>query len=136
MPPCHSTMHATYHCAKIHRPTPLYPTHPGAFACSAIAMQFAKRQVVFWLLLSLAHFVSSGCLQTRVRYFRNPYGTPRPTEPQNPPATKKEIPKTPKTPIIAKSRRSFPKSRRPFPKSRRPVPKSRRSFPKVNVKYF
>ena len=38
----------------------------------------------------------------KVRYFRNPYGTPRPTEPQNPPAArkKKEIPKTPKTPII------------------------------------
>ena len=30
----------------------------------------------------------------------------------NPPATKKETPKTPKTPIIPKSKRSFPKSRR------------------------
>ena len=26
--------------------------------------------------------------------FENPYGAPRPTEPQNPPATKNEIPKT------------------------------------------
>ena len=47
--------------------------------------------------------------------FENPYGAPRPTVSQNPPATEKEIPKTPKTPII---------------------PKSKRSFPKVNVKYF
>ena len=64
-----------------------------------------------------------------LKYFRNPYGTPRPTEPQNPPATKKEIPKIPKTPTIPKSKRSFPKSKRSFPKSKR-------SFPKVNVKYF
>ena len=48
--------------------------------------------------------------------FENPYGAPRPTEPQNPPATKKEIPKTP---IIPKSKRSFPKSKRSFPKSKR-----------------
>ena len=60
--------------------------------------------------------------QFYLRYFRNPYGTPRPTEPENPPATKKEIPKFPKTPII-------PKSGPPIiPKSRRPVPKSRRPF--------
>ena len=42
----------------------------------------------------------------------NPYGPPRPTESQNPPATKKEIPTTPKTPIFPKSKRSFPKSKR------------------------
>ena len=83
-----------------------------------------------WLLASLCRMPPDVGLAPSVRYFRNPYGTPRPTESENPPATKKEIPKTPKTPIIPKSRRSFPKSRRPFPKSRRPVPKSRRSFPK------
>ena len=52
--------------------------------------------------------------------FENPYGAPRPTESENPPATKKkEIPKNPKTPIIPKSKRSFPKSKRSFPKSKR-----------------
>ena len=50
--------------------------------------------------------------------FENPYGAPRPTESPNPPATKKEIPKNPKTPIIPKSKRSFPKSKRSFPKSK------------------
>ena len=58
--------------------------------------------------------------------FENPYGAPRPTESKNPPATKKEIPKNPKTPIIPKSKRSFPKSKRPFPKSKRSFPKSKR----------
>ena len=51
--------------------------------------------------------------------FENPYAPPRPTEPQNPPATKKEIPRNPKTPIIPKSKRSFPKSKGSVPKSKR-----------------
>ena len=51
--------------------------------------------------------------------FDNPYGAPRPTESQNPPTTKKEIPKTPKAPIIPKSKCSFPQSKRSFPKRKR-----------------
>ena len=58
--------------------------------------------------------------------FENPYGAPRPTESQNPPATKNE---SPKTPII-------PKSKHNLPKSKRYLPKNKRSIPKVNVKYF
>ena len=54
--------------------------------------------------------------------FENPYGAPRPTESQNPPATKKEIPKNPKTPII--------------PKSNVRSPKVNARSPKVNIKYF
>ena len=54
-----------------------------------------------------------------VRYdlaiFENPYGAPRPTESENPPATKKEIPKT----------------RKP-----RLSPKINARSPKVNVKDF
>ena len=66
--------------------------------------------------------------QHKLDIFENPYGAPRPTESENPPATKKENPKNPKTPIIPKSRRSSPKSRRSFPKSRRSFPKSKRSL--------
>ena len=56
---------------------------------------------------------AKGVLDSRSKdIFETPYGAPRPTESQNPPATKKEIPQTPKTPIIPKSKRSFPKSKR------------------------
>ena len=58
--------------------------------------------------------------------FENPYGAPRPTESENLPATKQENPKNSKTPIISKSKRSFPKSKRSFPKSKRSFPKSKR----------
>ena len=58
-------------------------------------------------------------LRFKLDIFENPYGAPRPTESQNPSATKKEIPRNPKTPIIPKSTGSFPKSKRSFPKSKR-----------------
>ena len=61
--------------------------------------------------------------------FETPFPAPRPTEPQNPPATQKEIPKTPKTPVI-------PKSKHYFPKSKRSCPKSNVLSPNVNVKYI
>ena len=50
------------------------------------------------------------CFQPTLRYFRKPLRGPRPTESENPPATQKEkFQKTPKTPIIPKSKHSFPK---------------------------
>ena len=71
------------------------------------------------LKLSWGCFIAKGGPQKgwcfRLDIFENPYGAPRPTEPPNLPATKKEIPKNPKTPIIPKSKRSFPKSKRSFP---------------------
>ena len=70
--------------------------------------------------------------------FENPYGAPRPTESQNPPATKKEIPKKTENPDYPqKSKRSFPKSKRSVSKSKRPFPQKKTPVPsKVNVKYF
>ena len=61
--------------------------------------------------------------------FENPYGAPRPTESQNPLATKKYIPKTPKAPII-------PKVNVRSPKVNVRSPKVNALSPKVNVKYF
>ena len=63
-----------------------------------------------------------------LRYFRKLYGAPRPTESGNPPATKKEIPKTPKTPII-------PKVDARSPKVDARSPKVDARSPKVDVKY-
>ena len=60
-------------------------------------------------------------------------GRPEPTEPQNPPSNKNEIPKTqnsPRIPYFPKSKRYFPKSKRYFPKSERYLPKSKRYLPK------
>ena len=51
---------------------------------------------------------------------RPPHGVPKP------PRNKKEIQKTPKTPLVPKSKRYFPKSKRYFPKAKRYFP----------VKYF
>ena len=62
--------------------------------------------------------------------FENPYGPPRPTESQNPPATKKEIPKNPKTPIIPKSKPRL------SPKVNARSPKVNARSLKVNVKYL
>ena len=56
--------------------------------------------------------------------FENPYEAPRPTESQNPLATKKETPQTPKTPV-----------RSPKVNVRSPKVNAKYS-PKVNVKYF
>ena len=71
-----------------------------------------------------------------IRYFRKPLRAPRPTS-QNPPATKKEIPKIPKTPIIPKSRRLFsPKVDARSPKVDAHSPKVNARSLKVNVKYF
>ena len=55
----------------------------------------------------------------KVRYFRKPLRGPPTHGTPKPPSNKKKIPKTPKTSIIPKSRRSFPKSRRSFRKSKR-----------------
>ena len=68
-------------------------------------------------------FRALGCV---LDIFENPYGPPPPTESQNPQATKKKIPKTLKTPIIPKSKRSFPKSKRTYARSKRSFPKSKR----------
>ena len=77
---------------------------------------------------ALPHFVFLGwCNWRRLDIVENPYGAPRPTESQNPPSNKNEIPKTPKTPIIPKSKRYHPESKRSFPKSKRSFPKSKRS---------
>ena len=70
------------------------------------------------------------------RYFRKPYGAPRPTESENPPATKKEIPKTPKTPIISKVDARSPKVDARSPKVDARSPKVDARSPKVNVNYF
>ena len=56
--------------------------------------------------------------ESRLRYFRKPLRAPRPTESQSLPATKKKIPRNPKTPIIPKSKRSFPKRTRSLSKSK------------------
>ena len=63
----------------------------------------------------------SQCVQC-VRYFRNPYRAPRPTETQNPPAAKKKIQKTRKP--------------RLSPKINARSPKVNVLSPKENVKYF
>ena len=64
----------------------------------------------------------------RLDIFENPYGGPRPTESENPPSNKTEIPK------ILKSSR-IPKSKRYFPQSKRYIPQRKNFTPKVNVKY-
>ena len=55
--------------------------------------------------------------------FENPYGTPRPTEPQNPPATKKKKFQKPRKPRLS-------------PKVDARSPKVDARSPKVDVKYF
>ena len=55
--------------------------------------------------------------------FENPYGAPRPTESQNPPATKRKNSKNPEDPEL-------------YPKVNVLSPKVKPRSPKVNVKYF
>ena len=74
---------------------------------------------IFWAAQRSARYKICGRKHS-LDIFENPYGAP-PTHrvPKPPSSKKKEIPKTPKTPTIPQSKRTFPESKRSFPKSKR-----------------